>query len=222
MPDGLAARPRSCTSVRAVSGTASPQLRLARRADAPRIARLHAESWRRHYRGAYADAFLDGDVEAERRREWSRRLQGPDHGRAATILAEQGGSLLGFVHVIFDDDPTWGALVDNIHVAFATQRSGLGRRLMAAAAEAVTERDAESGLYVWVLEQNAPAQAFYEARGGTCVERAPAVAPGGVAGRLAGAPLKLRYVWPKAQSLSRLGRDASSARRRDIGSFLTS
>ena len=168
----------------------------------PRIARLHAESWRRHYRGAYADAFLDGDVEPERRHEWSRRLQEPDRGGAATILAEQGGSLLGFVHVIFDDDPTWGALVDNIHVAVAGQRSGLGTRLMAAAAEAVFEREPDSGLYVWVLEQNTLAQAFYEARGGRCVERVPAAAPGGVAERLAGAPFKLRYAWPEAEALA--------------------
>jgi len=186
-----------------VIGTAGHQLRRARRADAPRIARLHAESWRRYYRGAYADAFLDGEVEADRRDEWSRRLQEPELGRTATILAEQGGSLLGFVHVIFDDDPTWGALVDNIHVAVAGQRSGLGTRLMTAAAEAVVERSAKSGLYVWVLEQNVPAQAFYQARGGRCVERAPAVAPGGVAGRLVGAPLKLRYVWPEAEALRR-------------------
>ena len=117
-----------------MSRTAGPQQRLARRADAPRVARLHAESWRRHYRGAYADAFLDGDVEADRRNEWSRRLQEPDRRRAATILAEQGGSLLGFVHAIFDDDQTWEALVDNLHVAVASQRSGLGTRLMAAAA----------------------------------------------------------------------------------------
>ena len=69
--------------------------------------------------------------------------------------------------------------------------------------EAVIERSAKSGLYVWVLEQNVPAQAFYQARGGRCVERAPAVAPGGVAGRLVGAPRKLRYVWPEAEALRR-------------------
>jgi len=183
--------------------TASPQFRLARRADALRIARLHAESWRRHYRGSYSDAFLDGDVEADRSDEWERRLRQPDRRRAATIVAEQDGSLLGFVHVIFDDDPTWGALVDNIHVAVARQRSGLGTRLMEAAADAVIERSANSGIYLWVLEQNTPAQAFYEARGGRCVERAPAVPPGGVAPRLAGAPLKLRYVWRRAEALKR-------------------
>src|SRR5437763_12653857 len=69
-----------CTMQRASSLTHSyePRFRLAGPADAAAVARLHAESWRRHYRGAYADAFLDGDVEADRRNEWSRRLQEPD------------------------------------------------------------------------------------------------------------------------------------------------
>jgi len=172
-------------------------LRLAEPADAERIARLHADSWRRHYRGAYSDAFLDGDVEADRREVWSERLRAPDPARSATIVAEREGALLGFVHVVFEDDPTWGALVDNIHVAFASQRSGVATRLMATAAEAVTARSPASGLYLWVLQQNTAAQAFYAARGGRCIERASAVPPGGVAGRLNGAPLKLRYVWPE-------------------------
>ena len=30
--------------------------------DAAAVAGLHADSWRRHYRGAFSDAFLDGDV----------------------------------------------------------------------------------------------------------------------------------------------------------------
>lgn len=36
--------------------------RPARATDSEAIAVLHADSWRRHYRGAYSDAFLDGDV----------------------------------------------------------------------------------------------------------------------------------------------------------------
>lgn len=42
--------------------------------DIAAIAALHAESWRRHYRGAFSDAFLDGEVEASRRKIWSERL----------------------------------------------------------------------------------------------------------------------------------------------------
>jgi ribosomal protein S18 acetylase RimI-like enzyme len=173
------------------------QLRSASPADSERVAWLHADSWRRHYRGAYSDAFLDGDVEADRRAVWARRLQDPDVA-SATIIAEQSAeSLVGFVHVVFEDDPRWGALIDNIHVAVGCQRGGVGTRLMAAAAEAVIERRASGGLYLWVLERNVAAQAFYEARGGRFTERAPVGAPGGVRDRLNGSPLKRRYVWPE-------------------------
>jgi hypothetical protein len=42
-------------------------------------------------------------------------------------VAEGGSGLLGFVHVVFDDDARWGSLVDNLHVTDARRRSGLGR-----------------------------------------------------------------------------------------------
>jgi len=76
---------------------------------------------------------------------------------------------------------------------------------MAAAAEAVIERRASGRLYLWVLEQNAAAQAFYEARGARVAERAPVDAPGGIPGRLNGSPFKLRYVWPEPAVLRRDG-----------------
>src|SRR5213592_3783401 len=64
-----------------------PQFRLAGPADAEAVANLHADSWRRHYRGAYSDAFLDGDVVADRLAVWTERLREPDP-RRCTILAE--------------------------------------------------------------------------------------------------------------------------------------
>ena len=45
--------------------------------DAGAIAALHADSWRRHYRGAYLDSYLDGDVVADRLEVWSSRLTPP-------------------------------------------------------------------------------------------------------------------------------------------------
>jgi ribosomal protein S18 acetylase RimI-like enzyme len=132
----------------------APQFRLAGPADARTIADLHAESWRRHYRGAYSDT-------------------------------------------VFDDDPTWGALLDNLHVADGHKRRHIGSRLLALTAEAVMERPQRTGLYLWVLEQNVDAQAFYQARGALCVGRDLVSSPGGVAGRLTGSPVKLRYAWPE-------------------------
>ena len=176
------------------------RLRLAGPDDAERIAVLHADSWRRHYRMAYLDAFLDDDLDADRSEVWAGRLRG-SRADATTIVAEDDRSTVGFVHVIFDDDPRWGALIENLHVAYANKRCGIGTRLMGEAARAVIDRSATGGLYLWVLQQNVAAQAFYEARGGRRSEQAPALAPGGIASRLNGSPLKWRYVWPQPSVL---------------------
>jgi ribosomal protein S18 acetylase RimI-like enzyme len=169
------------------------QFRLAVPADAKAVANLHADSWRRHYRGAYSDAFLDGDVDADRLAVWTDLLRRPDPRRFA-ILADSGG-LVGFANTLFDDDPTWGALLDNLHVADGHKRRGIASRLLALTAEALLERPERTGLYLWVLEQNIDAQAFYEARGGRCVGRGTVSPPGGVPSRVTGSPAKLRYAW---------------------------
>ncbi|MEV6108173.1 N-acetyltransferase [Streptomyces sp. NPDC051940] len=164
--------------------------------DAPAIARLHADSWRRHYRGAYADAFLDGDVVADRHAVWAARLA-DGAAPSATFVAEgEGAALVGFVHAVLDDDPGWGSLVDNLHVAPGRQRAGVGTALLAHAGAAITERAATPAAYLWVLEQNDRAQRFYEAQGGVRVERAAVMPPGGDPARLNGAPVKLRMAWP--------------------------
>lgn len=176
--------------------------------DAERIAMLHADSWRRHYRGAYSDAYLDGDVLTERRTIWAGRLTAP--GDSVTIVAEEaeaghgesaGRPLTGFVHVIFDQDERWGSLIDNLHVVHDRKRSGVGRVLMSRAAEAVADRASGRSLYLWVLEQNVSAQGFYSALGGVRGERLPTSAPGGDHSRLSGTPHKLRIAWPDAASL---------------------
>jgi ribosomal protein S18 acetylase RimI-like enzyme len=174
---------------------AEPQFRLARPDDAEAVANLHADSWRLHYRGAYSDAFLDGDVLSDRLAVWTDRLREPDP-RRYTILAEHG-SLVGFANTFFDDDPTWGALLDNLHVADGHKRQGIGSRLLVLTAEAVLERPKRTGLYVWVLEQNLGAQAFYRARNGRRVGLDLVSPPGRIASRLTGSPAKLRFAWPE-------------------------
>jgi len=177
----------------------SPQLRPARADDADQVALLHADSWRRNYRGAYADSFLDGDVEADRQTEWRARLHAP--ATTETILAELDDRLVGFIHVMLDDDPRWGSFIDNLHVRHDLRRTGVGTRLLTAAARAVVERATGNGMYLWVLAQNTAAQRFYRRWGGTSVESAPVPPPGGDPGRLVGTPLGLRMTWPDAAAL---------------------
>jgi ribosomal protein S18 acetylase RimI-like enzyme len=160
---------------------------------------MHADSWNRHYRGAYTDAYLDGDVVNERLVVWTTRLA-VDDGSTCTLLAEDEREFVGFVHVVFDDDPRWGSLVDNLHVVWAHKRHGVGTRLMSAAATSVLGHG-RGGLYLWVLEQNTAAQAFYDARGGRRADSRLVPPPGGRADRLIGSPLGLRYVWSDPAAL---------------------
>jgi ribosomal protein S18 acetylase RimI-like enzyme len=165
------------------------QYRQATKRDIESIAIVHAESWRRNYRGAYSDAFLDGPVFEDRRAVWTERLT-QANALHETIVAEQHGSIVGFVHTVLDDHPVWGALVDNLHVVPTVKRQGVGRQLMAQSAAAVLARGTNERLYLMVLQANTSAQAFYAAVGGECVGRETSEARGG------GTIVGLRYVWP--------------------------
>ena len=41
------------------------------------IATLHAESWKKNYRGMFSDKFLDDDVDEDRLQVWYERLSEP-------------------------------------------------------------------------------------------------------------------------------------------------
>jgi GNAT superfamily N-acetyltransferase len=165
-------------------------LRTASARDAKPIADLHAESWRRHYRGAFRDSFLDGDIFAERLAVWSERLANLDR-RPFTVIAEELGEMIGFAHTIPDHDTVYGALLDNLHVRHDRKRCGVGSALMRETARVLTRRNIRSGLHLWVLEQNKDAQAFYSRQGGVCVGRGiRGPFPGG------GTAPAVRYYWP--------------------------
>ena len=68
--------------------------------------------------------------------------------------------------------------------------AGIGTELLALAARAVLEARPGSGLFLWVLEDNRAAQAFYRARGGRFAGTRVTSPPGGGASLVA-----LRCVW---------------------------
>jgi GNAT superfamily N-acetyltransferase len=170
-------------------------------ADAPAVAALHADSWRRHYRGSYPDDYLDGDVDADRLAEWTTRLSSPAPEARTTVAVDGDGAVVGLVHTILHEDAEWGALLDNLHVRADLKRQGIGARLMQCSAAAVLADEPVTGLYLWVLEPNLAARAFYTARGGVLRDREPFHTPGG------GRAMGLRVVWPDPAAL--LGAPAS-------------
>jgi len=141
-------------------------------------------------------------VWSERRALWTQRFGDRDIARCA-LVATDADRVVGFAYTILDDHPTWGALLDNLHVAHSSMRQGIGSRLLVLTAGAVTESRPGSGLHLWVLEQNVAAQAFYQRHGAACVERASVLSPGGDSSRLNGSPAKLRYAWADPARLAR-------------------
>ena len=151
------------------SGSIAVQYLDATNCDADSIAALHADSWRRHYRGAYLDSYLDGDVVADRRGGVAKPT-GATHARATSrwSLARETRSV-GFAHTLVDEDP----LVGITPRESPRQRVTLKRtrdRFTPACQQAVRRPSFDFGpngsLHLWVLDQNTAAQAFYDARGG--------------------------------------------------------
>ncbi len=110
--------------------------------------------------------------------------------RATARSSPTDGVVVGFAHTILDDDPTWGALLDNLPVVHDRQGQGVGTRLMTETAMALIRRTPSAGLYLWMLEGNTSARSFSGSLGGRCVGSEVTEAPGG------GAITGLRYAWP--------------------------
>lgn len=170
------------------------QLREATSNDVIGIANLHAKNWQQNYRGAFSDAFLDNDVVGERLEVWTKRFRTANSNQLVT-LADDRGKILGFVCIFLADHEAYGTLLDNLHVASSAQNLGIGTRLMASVAKKCSMVDPDSGIYLWVLQQNKKAIDFYEALGGNFIELVEGIEVGNQK------VLKCRYFWPKPSVL---------------------
>lgn len=171
------------------------EYRLAGPADAEAIANLHARSWREHYRGSFHDAFLDGDLPAERLRVWRERLgRAPDNQFVQLALA--GAELAGFVCAYGAHDPRWGSFIDNLHVAQPFKGNRIGLALMRQAGAWLASLYPEQGVHLLVLEANVAARRFYERLGAHKAEVSTMETHGGALVR------SCRYTWTRPELLS--------------------
>ncbi|MHC4065673.1 MAG: GNAT family N-acetyltransferase [Planctomycetota bacterium] len=171
------------------------EYRQAQAGDAEAVALLHARSWRENYRGAFTDAFLDGDLSGERLGVWHERLGHPARNQFVE-LAVNGANLEGFVCAYGGHDPRWGSFIDNIHVASASKRSGIGSSLMRQAGAWLALHYPDLGIYLWVLEANSSARRFYENLGAHNAGVSTMETHGGAIVR------SCRYTWQQAELLS--------------------
>ena len=129
--------------------------------DGNSIALLHAESWRKYYRGIWSAVFLDNDAYKNRMDIWQQRLNHPQQNQYI-LLAEKDEELCGFACIYINDDPVFGTLLDNLHVSVQAQGLGIGTQLMRRMAKKINDYKPGSNFYLWVLEENYHARKFYE------------------------------------------------------------
>jgi GNAT superfamily N-acetyltransferase len=157
---------------------AQSQVRLAQATDAHALARLHTDSWRTAYRGQLSDAYLDGPIFEDRLALWTRRLKQPDPHQHIWVLT-QAGEVRALACVFANHDERWGALLENLHVAPALKRQGLGQQMLQTVRSWVAQHTAHPCLHLWVLQGNLAAQRFYLAQGAQQVEEGAWQAPDG-------------------------------------------
>lgn len=138
-------------------------IRPATTSDAENIALLHASSWKKAYRGLLSDAYLDNDLESERKNIWIPKMVGLKSSEFV-LLAEDESGLLGFVAVLDKRADHLDAFIDNLHVRWDLKGQGIGKQLMKAVAEKLLESNRKS-VYLFVLNGNHAAEKFYLSRG---------------------------------------------------------
>jgi ribosomal protein S18 acetylase RimI-like enzyme len=144
--------------------------------DIPGVARLHAVSWRTAYRGVLAQAFLDRDLDEDRRVAWAARrdeiARGAEFGFVFESLVGGEARAMGFAYVLPNTDATYGHCLDNLHVAPEGRGLGIGGHLLSAVAQALQVRGGHRGLHLWVYSANTRAQQFYARHGASRRESA--------------------------------------------------
>jgi ribosomal protein S18 acetylase RimI-like enzyme len=141
------------------------RLRPAAAADAEGVARVYVASWRATYRGLVPAATLGRLTETSEIPYWRRALQRP--GQRAVVATAAGEGVVGFLTAGPDrsgGDHRFTAEIYTLYLLPALVRRGLGRRLMAAAAEQLMA-DGYKAARVWALRDN-PSREFYRALGG--------------------------------------------------------
>lgn len=148
----------------------TPRVRPIAEADAPLLAQLHAASWRSAYRGLMSDAFLEHEVDAERQQAWAVKARMLSTGHFGFLATVDDGPA-GFIFMSAAFDPSWGSMLDNLHVLEPFRSQGVGRVLIAAAMRELLARGYREPVWLWVFERNVAARRVYQRLGGREAER---------------------------------------------------
>jgi len=134
--------------------------------DADQVAGVHVRSWQAAYRGLIDQEVLDGLSIPERADGWRRNLSDPLPTIIGILVAERDGEIVGWTSFGSgrEEEGAGDGEVYGIYADPAEWSTGVGRALLDAAEQRI--RDAgHRRAYLWVLDGNERADAFYARRG---------------------------------------------------------
>lgn len=140
--------------------------------DAKDIARIHAHSWRKAYRGLLPQRYLDAMSPFVLTVRWQKRLRWdssrPDRVEQDILVAEHNGRVAGFAEIgpCTDDSDLIGFAgeINMLYVDPELTGQGLGHLMLDHGLRMLTERE-YFWVVIWVLEANQRARRFYERAG---------------------------------------------------------
>lgn len=141
-------------------------IREARTEDVDDIAGVHVRSWQAAYRGLIDQSVLDGLSVSERAEGWRRIIADPPPGGLGTLVATRDEQVIGWASLGSGRDPDGGAEgeVYGIYADPSAWSTGAGQALLAAAEQRIAEAG-HARAYLWVLDGNDRADAFYARHG---------------------------------------------------------
>jgi GNAT superfamily N-acetyltransferase len=132
--------------------------------DAPQMARLVAEAWRKAYRGILSDALLDNIDDAQRIARMQKSIE--TNTAFWYYVLEADGEIAGVSGLcpLADGDLPGAGEIMIFYVRPDLQGQGLGKTMMRHALGALKDQGF-TRVALWVLKDNHPSRAFYEASG---------------------------------------------------------
>ena len=138
-------------------------------ADAAGIARVHFDTWQTAFRGIVPDGYLQSASYEKRKSAWEVALCRQDRTKLVGVAEDEARQIVGFA--VAGPERTGAAEysgeLEAIYVLQSHQRQGIGRSLIAWAAERLVQAGMSSML-VWTLADS-PYRPFYEVLGGKLV-----------------------------------------------------
>ncbi|MDR6613014.1 GNAT family N-acetyltransferase [Leifsonia sp. 1010] len=127
--------------------------------DARGIAEVHVTAWREAYAGHMPAEFLASMDVGSRAEGWTRILE---RGETDAFVAERDGTIVGWATAGRgrDDDAPRDRELEGIYLLASAYGSGAGQRLLDAAI-------GDAPAYLWVMDGNGRAEAFYRRNGFT-------------------------------------------------------